>query len=140
MTPLVTTRIYDPVTKLSTGTAANGLFLGIVPPFTNSAMVVIEAVITGVVSTSDIGLGIVASNISPDRMLYDVFDSLAEITTPTTPFVGLSGSNGSANVVPIGFRSPLVSKYVVLMAVGGDRTTNGSCLSVKWFFGFDPGV
>ena len=140
MIPLVVTKLYDPETQLTTGTAENGLFFGVVPPFTNSQVVVIDATVSGVVSASDIGIGISSSNIDVSNLFYDVFDSLEEVTTPTSQFIGLSGQDGAENVVDVGFRNPLVSKYVALMAYGGDKTCDGSCLAVKWFFGFDPGV
>jgi len=140
MTPLVTTRLYDPDTQLTTGTAENGIFFGVVPPFTNSSVIIIDATITGVLSSSDIGLGILSSNISISDLFYDVFDTIEEVTTPTSQFAGLSGQDGLVNVVDVGFRSQQVSKYVALMVYGGNKTSDGCCLTAKWFFGFDPGV
>ena len=137
----VTTRTYDPVTRLIIDDQSDMLSFGAIAPGSKSRIVVLDSVITGVVSAGELGIGIADSNLPegslPGLLYYAILDSLDSIVEPTTLFPGIAGTEGSSNVVDVGFRSPLVSKYVVMMMKSADMPLACGCIILKWFFGFD---
>jgi hypothetical protein len=141
MAPLATTRRYDLDTKTMVESSAKGLSFGTVPPFTNSKILVVDIAISGVFSAGDLGFGVTMVDL-PDVQLsntlyYDVFDTLEAVREPTQSFAGTCGLNGRNNVAPVGFRTPLVSKYLALMIKAPPKAISCACLALKWFFGFD---
>ena len=141
MPVLVTTRMYDPDTGLMSNGQADMLSFGVVAPNTKSQILVIDAVISGVHTAGDLGIGIANANLNADSMddvlYYNVINSLDAISEPTLPFSGMAGYNGTDHVIDVGFRDPLVSRYVVLMIKAKNKPIECGCLIMKWFFGFD---
>ena len=141
MTPTVTIRRYDPATKVMVDPSVDMLSFGSVPPSTISQTLVIDAVISGVPSAGNMELGVTMTDIPAadvsSSLYYDVFDSLEQVKDPKTPFPGISGICGTRNVVPVGFKSDLSSRYVALKFSAPPRPLNCGCFSFKWFFGFD---
>jgi hypothetical protein len=139
MTPTVTMRLYDPVTGLMTNPNAKMLPFGSIPPSANSQIMVIDAVLSGIKSAGGIDLGVTMADISSkalsQTLYYSVLDSPVNVATPTTAIGGFS--SGSRNLIKVGFRRTLTSKYVALMIKAPGRTLESGCLSFKWFFGFE---
>jgi hypothetical protein len=135
MTPSVTTRIASgaettPVASVSFGT---------VPPSSRSQVVVVDAKFDGFQSVGELGVGVASCSFDggPSGILmFDVFDSLADVEEPTRTFAGVAGDDGAANVEEVGMRSATESKYVALMAVAQDKPIDCACFVLKWFFGY----
>jgi len=141
MEPVVTTKIYDYETKELTNTESDVISFGAIPPSSNSEIIIINCVISNVISAGELGIGIANVNLPPnefnDSVYYSVFDSLDEVTDPILSFQGVSGYNGLNYVVDVGFQSKLISKYVALRVKTKDNPLACGCIVFKWFFGFD---
>ncbi len=140
MPPLVTTRRYDPVSQLMTESNTSSISLGLLPPFSKSEIIVIDAILSGFQSAGDIGLGIASADFGDssvsDVLRNKVVSSLSEVVEPTDVVTGVSGQTGTSNVIDVGFLSSMVSRYVVLMAVAPNSPIANGCFVIKWFFGF----
>lgn len=141
MEPLVTTRTYNYSTKEITNQRSDVISFGTVPPSSSSDIIIINCVISGVLSAGDLGIGIANSNLPldsfPGSIYYSVFDSLDEATEPNLPFYGVSGYGGLTHVVDVGFNAPLTSKYIALRIHASNAPLTCGCVVLKWFFGFD---
>ena len=141
MAPLVTTRRYDPDTKTMVESPVRMLLFGTVPPTTKSKIIVLDASISGVFSAGDLGFGVTMTDLPEgdlsDILYYDVFDTLSEVKEPTKSFSGVAHCSDDKNVAVVGFREPLVSKYLALMIKAPVHPIACGCLSLKWLFGFD---
>lgn len=144
MTVAVTTRVYDPSTGIVVDGQSSMLSFGTVAPGSKSGSIVVDAVVSGVVSAGEMSLGIASSNLPegsiPGAVYYSVLDSLSSVTEPSSLFTGVSGYDGLSNTIDVGFRTPLVSRYVALMIKAGDVPLECGCLVLKWFFGFDKEI
>ncbi len=139
MPPKVVTRRYDSVGVLQDGSLTSWSF-GLLPPYSTSGLFVIDAVVSGVQGAGDIGFGVASANLGglpvSDVLRYAVVGSSSEIVFPTGIVPGLSGHDGSANVISAGFRDSLVTNYVVLAAIAPSVAIANGCFTIKWFFGF----
>lgn len=139
MSPKVVTRRYNSAGILQDGSLVSWSF-GLLPPHSASDMFVIDATVSGVQGAGDIGFGVALAEFGglpvSDVLRYAVVSSPSEIAFPTGIVPGLSGYNGSANVISVGFREPLITNYVVLAALAPSIAIANGCFTVKWFFGF----
>lgn len=139
MDALVTTRRYDLNGDLIEPIEQNGISFGALAPFSKSNIIILDCVISNVSTAGNLQLGIASTNMGQpisETLYYSVLDSLDNIVEPNVPFAGLSGYNGVENVINVGFRSALISKYVTLMLHAPNRAVNSQCFVLKWFFGF----
>lgn len=138
MAPKVTTRSYLPDALAVAGSVVDVLSFGVVPPRTDSRVMVIDATISGVRAAGDIGLGISISSdrgvVLPGTLYYSVFGAPEDYVYPVTPFAEV----GPVGVVDVGFRSDFITNYVALMVRSQSKAVDCGCLVMKWFFGFDP--
>lgn len=140
MAPLVTTRRYDPVSGAIVDSMATSISLGLLPPFTKSKIIVIDAFLSGFQAAGNIGFGIASAEFGGSEvsgvLRYDVVSSPVGVLEPTRVVSGVSGQSGGSNVFDVGFRDVMTSRYVVLMALAPERPIANGCFTVKWFFGY----
>ena len=135
MAPQVMTRICSG----GSSQVVDSVSFGAVAPSSKSAVIVVEAVFSGLQSVGNLGVGVMSSNL-PDGpsgvLFFDVFDSLDDVVEPSRTFWGVAGEDGTSNVEEVGLRGNMESKYVALMVFAQDKPLDCACVVLKWFFGF----